>query len=334
MKRKAFGRNGLLGILLAVVLMGMSSCINDDQDNCGLSVRFQYTYNIKGADAFPEEVKSVKVWIFDHNGLLVKTVEGSRDHFGTGYAMKITGLKAGKYTLVCLARDRQGVDESKDFAFPQLKTGVSTLKDLNVRLNRNADNTCNTDLAALYDGMLDIDYSGNPQTVTISLMKLTKKFRVILMPYAGTADLSADDFGFMIKGSAGWLDYKGDRYQPDSVTYTPYSLKTVSDSTASGTEEPVARAVVADLNTSRLLGDASPRLIITDKKKGKVLLNLNLTWFLSLQGIGEHRAEWSDQEYLDRQDYYNLTFFVQGDVFMTGKIVVNGWVVSLNDVHL
>ena len=96
----------------------------------------------------------------------------------------------------------------------------------------------------------------------------------------------------------------------------------------------MARAVVADLNTSRLLGDASPRLIITDKKKGKVLLNLNLTWFLSLQGIGEHRAEWSDQEYLDRQDYYNLTFFVQGDVFMTGKIVVNGWVVSLNDVHL
>lgn len=55
---------------------------------------------------------------------------------------------------------------------------------------------------------------------------------------------------------------------------------------------------------------------------------------LSLQGIGEHRTEWSNQEYLDRQDYYNLNFFVQGNVFMMSKIVVNGWVISLNDVHL
>lgn len=55
---------------------------------------------------------------------------------------------------------------------------------------------------------------------------------------------------------------------------------------------------------------------------------------LSLQGIGQHRTEWSNQEYLDRQDYYNLNFFVQGNVFMMSKIVVNGWVVSLSDMHL
>ena len=334
MKRKALGYNVLLGILLVGALMLVSSCINDDQDSCGLSVRFQYTYNIKDADAFPVEVKSVNVWVFDQNGILVRMAQDSQNSFGSGYAMKITGLKAGKYTLVCFARDRQGVDESKDFALTKLTTGVSTLKDLNARLNRNADNTCNTDLAALYNGTLDVDYSGHPQTVTVSLMKLTKKFRVIIMPYAGTADLSADNFGFMIKGSAGWLDYKGDRYQTDSVTYTPYSQNIVSDPSASGTETPVSRAVVADLNTSRLFYDANSRLIITDKRDGKVLLNMNLTWFLSLQGIGEHRTEWSNQEYLDRQDYYNLNFFVQGNVFMMSKIVVNGWVISLNDVHL
>ena len=65
-------------------------------------------------------------------------------------------------------------------------------------------------------------------------------------------------------------------------------------------------------------------------------MNLNLAWFLSLQAIGEHRAEWSDQEYLDRQDEFAMTFFIDADqgTWMQTHFVVNGWVLSLEDVEL
>lgn len=94
--------------------------------------------------------------------------------------------------------------------------------------------------------------------------------------------------------------------------------------------------MVAELNTSRLMTDAEPRLIISDAETGEEVMNLNLTWFLSLQAIGEHRAEWSDQEYLDRQDEYALTFFIDVDnnTWMKSHIVVNGWVVSLEEIEL
>ena len=333
MKRKALGRNIVSCILLAVVIMAMSSCIKDNQDDCGLSVRFQYTYNIKDADVFPTEVKSVNLWLFDQDGKLLDMFQDSKDHFGSGYEKTFTGLKAGKYTLVCFTRDQEEAD-SKSFILPKLTVGVSTLKDLNIRLNRNADNTCNSEIEGLYNGTLDVDYSGHPQTVTVNLMKMTKRFRVIIMPYTTTDSLSADDFSLTVKDAAGWLDYKGDQYQTDSITYVPYSMETVSDPSATSPDDPATHAVVADMSTSRLFYDTNPRLVLKDKRSDKVILNLNLTWFLSLQDIGEHRSGWSDQEYLDRQDFYAVTFFVQEDIFMKTKVIVNGWTISLDDVDL
>ena len=48
--------------LSAITLMSLSSCINDDLDDCvpaqsKLSLSFDYTYNVKNSDAFAEEVK-------------------------------------------------------------------------------------------------------------------------------------------------------------------------------------------------------------------------------------------------------------------------------------
>lgn len=65
--------------LSAITLMSMSSCINDDLDDCPvpeppvpaqskLSLSFDYTYNVKNSDAFAEEVKNINVYAFDENG--------------------------------------------------------------------------------------------------------------------------------------------------------------------------------------------------------------------------------------------------------------------------
>ena len=43
-------------------------------------------------------------------------------------------------------------------------------------------------------------------------------------------------------------------------------------------------------------------MIITDTESGNRVMDIDLTWFLTLQAIGERHQDWSDQEYLDRQD--------------------------------
>ena len=43
----------------------------------------------------------------------------------------------------------------------------------------------------------------------------------------------------------------------------------------------------------------------------------------------------SDQEYLDRQDEYNLTFFLdKEDRWVSSSIIINSWRVILDDVDI
>ena len=76
--------------------------------------------------------------------------------------------------------------------------------------------------------------------------------------------------------------------------------------------------MTADFNTSRILDGSNARLVVRNASSGREILNINLPW--------------TNQEYLDRQDEYSMTFFIDGATWMETKIVVNGWVLSLQDI--
>ena len=40
------------------------------------------------------------------------------------------------------------------------------------------------------------------------------------------------------------------------------------------------------------------------------------------------------QEYLDRQDEYNMTFFLHNGQWMSAQIIINSWVVVINNENL
>lgn len=321
-----------VGVLLLIGCF--TSCINDDQSDCGLNLRFRYTYNVKDANAFGSEVKRVKILLFDKDGVYRHTYFESHEKFDNDYIMTIPNLPKGKYTIVCLAGNKQEISLTTDFKLDELQEGKTTLKEVNARLQRPESNISNTDITALYDGWKEIEVNGGPQTETIDLMKCTKNYRIVIMPYDSEDNKTFDakDFDIRIEGSAAWLDYQARKFKVDPIIYRPFSQTTSSADTKAGGE--VTKAVIADISSSRIFRDGKPKLIIDDQKTGKELLNIDLAWFLSLQGIGEHRSEWSDQEYLDRQDYYSMTFFVNRDKFMMGHIVVNGWVLSLDNPEL
>lgn len=360
----------------AIALTTMSSCIKEDMDDCPpaiskVALQFDYTYNVKQADAFAAEVKNINVYAFDENGKFFDSYIESREKFETGHTMEITGLKDGKYTFVCLARDRQVMsraeDDEMEFSFASLTPGVSTIDDLTVRMGKDNGEEIKNDkeFAALYTAKTQVDFQrlnqkGNEGTVvtsTLSLMKCTKTYRIVLLPYENDqADFKPENFDVRIEGSAAWLDHKGEKVKNEKITYLPYNMERRANYDGAHTEvneEPVDQALIYDLSSSRMFerqndrrvvrdGDKNnyddKRIIITDlrdKDNPIELFNHSLPWFLALCGEKVNQ-NWDDQEYLDREDNYVLMFYVSDkrDYNMITKVNVNGWNVNIKDTEL
>lgn len=360
----------------AIALTTMSSCIKEDMDDCPpaiskVALQFDYTYNVKQADAFAAEVKNINVYAFDENGKFFDSYIESREKFETGHTMEITGLKDGKYTFVCLARDRQVMsraeDDEMEFSFASLTPGVSTIDDLTERMGKDNGEEIKNDkeFAALYTAKTQVDFqrlnqNGNEGTVvtsTLSLMKCTKTYRIVLLPYENDqADFKPENFDVRIEGSAAWLDHNGEKVKNEGITYLPYNMERRANYDGAHTEvneEPVDQALIYDLSSSRMFerqsdrrsvrdGDKSKyddkRIIITDlrdKDNPIELFNHSLPWFLALCGEKVNQ-NWDDQEYLDREDHYVLMFYVSDkrDYNMITKVNVNGWNVNIKDTEL
>lgn len=360
----------------AIALTTMSSCIKEDMDDCPpaiskVALQFDYTYNVKQADAFAAEVKNINVYAFDENGKFFDSYIESREKFETGHTMEITGLKDGKYTFVCLARDRQVMsraeDDEMEFSFASLTPGVSTIDDLTERMGKDNGEEIKNDkeFAALYTAKTQVDFqrlnqNGNEGTVvtsTLSLMKCTKTYRILLLPYENDqADFKPENFDVRIEGSSAWLDHKGEKVKNERITYLPYNMERRANYDGAHTEvneEPVDQALIYDLSSSRMFerqndrrvvrdGDKNnyddKRIIITDlrdKDNPIELFNHSLPWFLALCGE-KVNPNWDDQEYLDREDHYVLMFYVSDkrDYNMITKVNVNGWNVNIKDTEL
>ena len=360
----------------AIALTTMSSCIKEDMDDCPpaiskVALQFDYTYNVKKADAFAAEVKNINVYAFDENGKFFDSYIESREKFETGHTMEITGLKDGKYTFVCLARDRQVMsraeDDEMEFSFASLTPGVSTIDDLTERMGKDNGEEIKNDkeFAALYTAKTQVDFqrlnqNGNEGTVvtsTLSLMKCTKTYRIVLLPYENDqADFKPENFDVRIEGSAAWLDHNGEKVKNERITYLPYNMERRANYDGAHTEvneEPVDQALIYDLSSSRMFerqsdrravrdGDKNiyddKRIIITDlrdKDHPIELFNHSLPWFLALCGEKVNQ-NWDDQEYLDREDHYVLMFYVSDkrDYNMITKVNVNGWNVNIKDTEL
>lgn len=360
----------------AIALTTMSSCIKEDMDDCPpaiskVALQFDYTYNVKQADAFAAEVKNINVYAFDENGKFFDSYIESREKFETGHTMEITGLKDGKYTFVCLARDRQVMsraeDDEMEFSFASLTPGVSTIDDLTERMGKDNGEEIKNDkeFAALYTAKTQVDFqrlnqNGNEGTVvtsTLSLMKCTKTYRIVLLPYENDqADFKPENFDVRIEGSAAWLDHNGEKVKNEGITYLPYNMERRANYDGAHTEvneEPVDQALIYDLSSSRMFERQSDRRAVRDGDKSKYddkriiitdlrdkdhpieLFNHSLPWFLALCGEKVNQ-NWDDQEYLDREDHYVLMFYVSDkrDYNMITKVNVNGWNVNIKDTEL
>ena len=114
-----FEKMRMWSLLLTVLGATMVSCSNilDEEDvDCSVEyrVKFKYDHNMKFADAFANEVRSVTLYAFDQNGKFVYQRTEQGDILGEdGYSMPVE-VEAGDYRFITWA----GLEGEESFSVP------------------------------------------------------------------------------------------------------------------------------------------------------------------------------------------------------------------------
>ena len=300
-------------------------------------IRFKYDYNIKYADAFANEVRSLALYIFDEDGILIEKVvttdkeELSKENFHIRLE-----LPAGCYTL--LVWGGLGEEESFDMLADE-EIGRTRIEELQVRMHRAYDDEgraySDKDLAPLFHGIMELDVVSEPGTYkkTMSLMKNTNVVRIVLNEMSGHA-MDSKNFTFEITDHNGLYDYDNTRLDDEAITYKPWYIEEIyADFDESSTRSTNINTVLAELTIGRMMATESPILRVLNSQTGEQILRLPLAEYMLLIKGNYHKAM-GDQEYLDRQDEYSLTLFLDEGKWMSTQIVINGWRVVINDTGL
>ena len=84
----------------------------------------------------------------------------------------------------------------------------------------------------------------------------------------------------------------------------------------------------------RLVKGQELRLTVTDKEMGRTVFSIPLIDY-ALLVKGFYNRDMDDQEYLDRQDVYDMVFFLdESDRWLDAYIYVNSWKVVLHNSAL
>lgn len=316
---------------LIIVATSFTACnILDDTDDCqtALRVKFEYKYNMKYADAFDHEVKTVNFRAYDEDGRLVMSKKEAVS--GEDWTLNVDGLKSERnYDFHVWA---EGVNRGDSYTYGT----ENQEKDLSCLVNRETETDGTEvvrDLTELYHGRKSgvrfANTYGTTQTVTMGLTKNTNHLKIVLQELNEKSDLHAEDFTFSITDDNGLLAYDNMPVTGHSVTYTPWSVYT--GTAGIGKSQPLAaedgvRAVVAELTLNRLVKEGHhPRLIVTNQE-GKTVFSIPLIDYLLLVK-GNYNKEMSDQEYLDRQDTWDMMFFIDNGFWVSSSVIINSWVV-------
>lgn len=317
-----------------------SGLIFDGEGDCGIyyRIRFKYDYNIKFADALANEVNSIALYIFDQNDTLIEEITTTDKQALSSGSFEIPlELEPGNYTL--LAWGGLMNEESFDL-LADTEIGKTKLEELKVKMHRdyneNGEAIVSEDLLPLYHGTMPLEVTNTPGTYTktMSLMKDTNSVRILLHEISGH-NVDADKFIFEIKGNNGLYNWDNTLLDDEDITYSAWYQATGSAemeeySTRTMTEVNVA---LAELTIGRIRVKDSPILYINSRETGENLVRIPIAEY-ALLVKGYYRQDMGDQEYLDRQDEYTLTLFLDEGEWVSSVIYINSWMVVPNDTDL
>lgn len=334
---KTLYRSVVAATLCVVAAMGLNSCslINDDLKPCpeGVVLRFVYDYNMEFANAFPAQVDCLTLLVYDSNGNYIKTVTETTSVLKDENWRMTIDLPAGKtYHFVAYG----GLECSKaSFHFVSPPAAGSKLSSLEVAMNDNCiDANPGIELHKLFFGDLDLTVPAGSTDYTqgtVYMLRDTNTIRIVLQNVDGSP-VDPDDFDFEITANNTMMAYNNDVIPTaDGNFYTPWVTgQNVVGSVDNGDEASVA---FAEFSVARLVENEAVRLNITNAVQHDKVLSIPLIKYLLVLKSNAHE-DMDDQEYLDRENHWNIILFMNNGRWIDTHIQVNDWTVRINEEDL
>lgn len=288
----------------------------DDPKRAAYYVEYVFDMNMQFVDAFSEKVQSVDLWVFTPGGNLVgKYHEEGPALRAAGYRMELTELGAGSYELIawCGLGDNRGY-----FTVPGLgQTGQrhQVVCTLGTKSDAEHGNYQDENLTALYHGRKPeavYTEAQEDQVHTIYLTKNTNNINLTLQHKEGL-EFAKDRFEVRMHDENGTMLYDNSVPEGTEIEYRPYRTtlgRVRSEGASSGST--MGNYLQVELSTARLLKDHNPLITVTDTETGKTIFSIPLVkWALKLRSSNYGTME--EQEYLDREDNYNLMLWLDND---------------------
>ncbi len=343
---KYFKRAAALLIGAASLAACSDSFIYDEEGDCDphYKARFVFDYNMLYADAFSREVNAVTLYLIDPaTGNIVWQNSESGDALSAdGYLMDID-VAPGTYRL--MAWCGEGVGEH--FSVPQAEhhTGLKcTLK----RAYENDIAVVRNDIKRLYHGavrnsdgtLTDVVFPDDEgvYTFTIPLVKDTNDVNIVLQNLSGE-EIDPEDFTFTLVEANGNLEWDNSMLDGENITYYPHHTSSGSAGLVKP-EDVAGRATISTLSAclaehtvSRLMQDQKMNIRIFNKT-GKKIVDIPLTDY-ALMLKTSHYADMDNQEFLDRQDKYDVVFFLdEKGSWVHANIQILSWKLVIQNSHV
>ena len=338
--------SALMAALIAGFVFTSCSTIFDYEGDCSYPyhVKFKYDRNMLYADAFRGNVSYVSLYAFDaETGLLVYTDTESGDALkAEGYTIPLE-VTPGTYDL--LAWCGSAVGDSKVIV-PEVEIGKTTIEEVDCVIDRmmgSGHTSCLVeDMGTLFHGKERVTLTDDEgeHVNEVNLTKNTNHIRVILQHLSGEA-VNSEQFQISIHDNNGSMNHDNTLNGVDSLTYHPWYVVSVEGGVSTETDikyhapavtrATAATAAMAELTIGRLYAENDPILHVYNVKTEKTVLSIPLKDY-ALMIKGHYNRSMSDQEFLDREDEFNLTFFLDelGN-WVSATVIINSWHLVLND---
>ena len=174
--------------------------------------------------------------------------------------------------------------------------------------------------------------AGRAELITVPLVKNTNTLRIILQQIAA-GPVDASQFEFTVTDENGLMLHDNSLDPNDgALTYMPYYQAQGSADIEGTASEDQLNMAVAELSTGRLMADSDVRLTISNRQTGETVLSIPLIDYLELcKTVANY--DMPLQEYLDREDTYTMTFFLDtNNAWINTQVIINNWIVRYNDI--
>ncbi len=310
--------------LAVLVLLSAQGCctIDDNTDDCFplARLRFSYAYNMSGNDRFRDQVSTIDLYVYNQSdGSLVATKRYSQAELASeNYSVALRWLRQGDYYIIALGNKNDVYYSCQDHG---------CMDDMRVRmLCSDGAGNVTANPGSFFYGMVELAKTDTDEKV-VGMIKNTNDINITVRNQIPTraGGVGLPDLGVRISVHNGTIKYDNSIAMEDTRVMTHISNNAFPE---------YQQEFRTTLTVGRLFSTDGSVITITNSETGDVLSTDNLTEkIVKLLTENEYYDGMDPDEYLDRQDNYDLVYVVEMKygVVVTTLVTLNDWRTSDNN---